>query len=95
MADLDKLANEIANRLENNSFAIVEALFNSGIYEEQILAVKILGKICKNDPIKSLNLIKRFTKKISDWAVCDTLATQGIRKIAKIQKKKFLNSLKD
>lgn len=87
---LDKLA----NRFKNNDFAIVEALWNSGIFEEKIRAAKIFGKICKNNPKKSLSLIKKFTKKISDWAVCDTLAIQGIRKIAKIQQKEIFKLAK-
>ena len=61
------------------------------IYEEQLLAAKILGKICKNNPERSLNLIKKFTKGIFDWSVCDTLATQGIKGIAKIRQREILN----
>ena len=51
------------------------------------MAAKILGKICKKDPEKTLRLVEKFSKEISDWVVCDTLATQGIRKIAKIRQK--------
>ena len=85
--------NELVNRFQGD-FSIVEALWKAGIYEEQILAAKILGKICKNDPKKSLNLIKKLTEEISDWAVCDTLATQGVRKIAKIQQKELFELAK-
>jgi len=81
--------NDLANRFKGGGFRIVEALWKSGIFEEQLLAAKILGKICKSNPEKSLSLIKKFVKEISDWAVCDTLATQGIRKIAKIKQKEI------
>jgi len=54
-----------------------------------LLATKILGRICKKDPGKTIKLIKKFSKDISDWAVCDTLATQGVRKIAKIKQKEI------
>ena len=46
-----------------------------------------MGKICKKDPEKTLELIKKFVDDIVDWAVCDTLAIQVIRPIAKIKQK--------
>jgi 3-methyladenine DNA glycosylase AlkD len=36
-----------------------------------------------------LKIIKKFSKEISDWAVCDTLATQGIRGIIKGEQKEI------
>jgi len=36
-----------------------------------------------------LKLVKKFVKDIVDWAVCDTLATQGIRPITKIKQKEI------
>ncbi len=58
--------------------------------EEKILAAKILGKICKKNPKLTLNLINEFTHNIENWAVCDTLATQAVRPIAKIKQKEIL-----
>lgn len=81
--------NEIAKKIEEADFDLVEKLWRSGVYEERLLATKIIGKICKKDAEKTLKLIKKFSKDISDWAVCDTLATQGIRKIAKIEQKEI------
>ena len=31
---------------------------------------------------QAVGTVKNAVEKVSDWAVCDTLATQGIRKIA-------------
>jgi len=81
--------NDLANRFKNGGFELVEALWKSCIYEEQLLAAKILGKICKENPDRTINFIKNNINGITDWAVCDTLATQGIRKIAKEKQKEL------
>lgn len=81
--------NKIISRYKSGGFKLVEELWKSGYFEERILAAKILGKICKKDPEKTLDLIKNFVDDIADWAVCDTLATQGIRPIAKIKQKEI------
>lgn len=81
--------NELVKRIKEPDFELVEKLWRSGIFEEKLLASKILGKICKKNPEEALKLIKRFSKSISDWAVCDTLATQGIRKIVKLRQKEI------
>ncbi len=82
--------NKITSKYVSGGFKLVEELWKSGYLEERILAAKILGKICKKDPEKTLNLIKKFVNNIVDWAVCDTLATQGLRPIAKIKQKDIL-----
>lgn len=61
---------------------MAEALWQAGAFEERLLAAKLLGSSCKKDPDKAVRLAKRFASGISDWAVCDTLATQGLRGIA-------------
>ena len=82
--------NKLAAKYSSAGFELVEELWNSGALEEQLLASKILGKICKKDPERTLKIIKKFSKGISDWAVCDTLATQGIRGIAGLKQKEIL-----
>ena len=59
-----------------------------------MLAAKILGKVCKKDPKKTIELIQQFSSDISDWAVCDTLGTQGVRGIAKIKQNEIFNLAK-
>jgi len=81
--------NEIVKKIKEPDFDLVERLWKSEYFEEKLLASKILGKICKKNPEKTLKLIKKLSKDISDWAVCDTLACHGIRKIVIIKQKEI------
>ena len=81
--------NKIVSKYVSGGFKLVEELWRGSYLEERILAAKILGKICKKDPEKTMELIKNFVNYIEDWAVCDTLATQGIRPISKIKQKEI------
>jgi 3-methyladenine DNA glycosylase AlkD len=81
--------NKLVKQIKEPDFGLIEKLWKSGIFEERLLASKILGKICKTNPTKTLKLIQKFSKDISDWVVCDTLATQGIRKIIKLKQKEI------
>jgi len=81
--------NKIISKYTSGGFKLVEELWKSDYLEEKILAAKILGKICKKDPEKTLELIKKFVDDITDWPICDTLAIQGIRPIAKIKQKEI------
>jgi 3-methyladenine DNA glycosylase AlkD len=81
--------NKIVPEYKSGGFELVKELWKSGYLEERILAAKILSKICKKDPELTLNLINKFVDDIADWAVCDTLAAQGIRPIAKIKQKEI------
>jgi len=76
------LLNQLAKEHSEGGFELAEALWKSGSFEERLLAAKLLGSSCKKDPGKALSLAKKFACEISDWAVCDTLATQGLRGIA-------------
>lgn len=76
------ILNSIAKEIEKPDFKLVKELWRSGSLEERLLAAKILGRIANEDREKTLKLVEGFSKDISNWAVCDTLATQGIRKIA-------------
>jgi len=81
--------NKIVSKYKSGGFKLVERLWKSGYLEERILAAKILGKICKQNPELTLKLINKFVNDIIDWAVCDTLATQGIKPIASIKQKEI------
>jgi 3-methyladenine DNA glycosylase AlkD len=87
--------NKIVKEIKEPNFELIRKLWKSGAFEERLLAAKILGGTCKKDPEKTLKLIKKFSKDISDWAVCDTLATQGIRKIVKEKEKEIFNLSKE
>lgn len=81
--------NKLAIKYKSGGYELVADLWAAKSFEEKLLAVKILGKICKKDPEKTLRFIKSFSKKIYDWAVCDTLGTQGVRGIVKIKQKEI------
>lgn len=81
--------NEIMRKIKEPDFELCEKLWQSGFFEERLLAAKILGKICPTDPKKTLRLIQKFSRDIEDWCVCDTLAMQGIRRIAAAEQKEI------
>jgi hypothetical protein len=59
--------------------------------EEKILAGKLLGKIAKQDPQRTLQLVKKFSAEITNWAVCDTLGMQALKPLTVTHQKKFLH----
>ncbi|MDP2820895.1 MAG: DNA alkylation repair protein [bacterium] len=81
--------NLIAKKIKEPSFDLVEKLWGSGYFEEKILGCKILAKISDKNPLKTLKFIKKLSRKISDWAVCDTLGSQSIKKISKANQKEI------
>src|SRR3954470_3047004 len=74
--------NKIAKQSAGGGLPLVRALWTSQAFEERLLAAKILGAICKKDPDTALKFIGAAARDITDWPVCDTLATQGVRAIA-------------
>lgn len=85
--------NRLALKYKNVEFDLIEELWKAGAFEEKLLAAKIMGKICKRNPKKTIKLIKKFAKEIADWAVCDTLATQAIKGITKIKQKEIVENV--
>ncbi|MDO8639561.1 MAG: DNA alkylation repair protein [bacterium] len=81
----------ICKKIINPTFDLTRELWQGEYVEEKILAAKILNKIGKNDPQRTIELLEKFSKTISDWAVCDTLAMQGVNKISKIKQKEIFN----
>lgn len=81
--------NEMAKKYKEGGFDLVNELWSSGAFEEKILAAKMLGLICKKDLDTSLKLVTRFSKDISDWAVCDSLGMQSLKPIAKLKQKEI------
>jgi 3-methyladenine DNA glycosylase AlkD len=75
--------NELALQYKNGGFELIEELWKAGAWEEKVLAVKILGKIAKKDPERSLKLVELFAKNIGNWAVCDAIGMQGLKPILK------------
>jgi 3-methyladenine DNA glycosylase AlkD len=79
--------NDLASQFKKGGFELVEALWKAGALEEKILAIKMLGKIAKKDPERSLKLVKLFAKNIGNWAVCDAIGMQGLKPILKTHQK--------
>jgi 3-methyladenine DNA glycosylase AlkD len=77
------LLNDLAQQFKFGGFELAEELWKAGALEEKILAVKMLGKIAKKDPERSLKLIQFFAKNIGNWAVCDAMGMQGLKPILK------------
>ena len=80
---LAKINPMISTWAKNITFDDVIALWEDGKTESRIIAAKLLGRLGRKDPDKTLNLIKTFSKDLKDWATTDTLATQGVRGIIK------------
>ena len=76
------LLNLIVKEHREGGFDLAEALWNSGAFEEKLIAAKLLGSSCKKNPERALTLAKKFAAQVSDWAVCDTLGMQGVKGIA-------------
>jgi 3-methyladenine DNA glycosylase AlkD len=75
--------NELAARYKSGGFDLIEVLWKAGALEEKVLAVKILGKIAKKDPDRSLKMVQLFAQNIGNWAVCDAIGMQGLKPILK------------
>ena len=81
--------NELAQQYKAGGFDLIEEIWNAGALEEKLLAVKILGKIAKKDPERSLKTIELFATNIGNWAVCDTMGMQGLKPIVKTHQKEI------
>src|SRR5678816_2080014 len=82
--------NIMAKKYKEGGFDLVKELWDSGAFEERLLAAKLLNVICKKDPSLSLKLVGSFSKDISNWAVCDAVGMQSLKPVAKkIQKEIF------
>jgi 3-methyladenine DNA glycosylase AlkD len=75
--------NDLAKKYKSGGFELVMELWQSGAYEEKILAAKMLKEVCRKNPDQALKLVANFSKEITDWAVCDTLGMQSLKPVAK------------
>ena len=81
--------NEIAKVAKDGGFELIEQLWEAGAYEERMLAAKTLHKVAKKDPEKAIALVKKYSKAIDNWALCDTLGMQSLKAINKIRSKEI------
>lgn len=75
--------NIMAKKYREGGFDLVKELWNSGAFEEKLLAGKMLNVISKKDPMRALGLVTSFTNDISDWAVCDCVGMQSLKPVSK------------
>jgi 3-methyladenine DNA glycosylase AlkD len=73
----------LSKQFKSGGFELIKTLWDAGALEEQILAVKILQKIAKQDAKRSLQLIRHFAPGINNWAVCDAVGMQALQTIRK------------
>ncbi len=81
--------NEMAAQYKGGGFELVEELWKAGALEEKVMAVKIVGKIAKKDPARSLKFVELFAENIGNWAVCDAIGMQGLKPILKTHQKEI------
>ena len=79
--------NLLAKKYKEGGFELVKELWNSGAFEEKLLAAKMLNVICKKDTALSLKLVASFSKDISNWAECDAVGMQALKPVAKKMQK--------
>ena len=80
------MLNVLAKKYKEGGFDLIKELWDSGAFEERLLAAKLLNVICKKDPLLSLELVADFSKDISNWAVCDAVGMQSLKPEASSQK---------
>ena len=78
--------NALIKECRPGGFALVEALWKAGAFEERLLAAKLLGALARQDPPRAIAFITGASPDLPDWGVCDTLGTQGVRKIARAER---------
>lgn len=81
--------NELAIKYKGGGFDLAEELWKAGALEEKVLAIKLLDKIAKKDPERSLKMVQLFAKNIGNWAVCDAIGMQGLKPILKTHQKEI------
>jgi len=87
--------NALAKQYRDGGFPLVRELWRAGAFEERLLATKLLGIIAKKDPNETLRLLRTFSHDLSDWATCDTLATQAIRPLVKDHRRELFDIAKE
>ncbi len=74
--------NKVIQKIKELEPKLIFLLWNSNYFEEKILAIKLFKKVPKKYQNEIYKKIPDISKNITDWAVCDTLAIQGLREIA-------------
>lgn len=73
--------NNLAKQYKDADVKLIQNLWKEDVYEERILAAKLIGKIAKKKPEDALALVKKLSVDINNWALCDTLGMQSLKPI--------------
>lgn len=86
MPVINEIAREINAEFKQDkdvAIALAERLCSTTFPETQILAAKILEKSGKKNAALTLKIVKQFSEKINNWAVCDAFGMQACKGIVK------------
>ncbi len=75
--------NTLLKAIKPGSFELIDALWNTGIYEARMIAVKLLEWQSKTDPERGIATVIRFGPEIDNWAICDTIGMKSLKKLNK------------
>jgi len=68
-------------RHPEGAFALVERLWSHGSREERVIAAKVLERLGKREPERTLEVAASFVGDIRNWEECDQLACFGLRNV--------------
>lgn len=77
--------------IKPGSFALIDELWDSGIYEARMLAVKLLEWQSKTNPERGIATVMRFAPEINNWAICDTIGMKSLKKLNKKYPERILS----
>lgn len=78
---LNRISSELAKHIKGKdevAHNLLKYLWKTNSYEERIIVSKVIGKLIKKNPQLWVDFIIDVVPDITNWAVCDTLATQGL-----------------
>ena len=71
--------NELAKNYKSGGLELARKLWDSGAYEERMLAAKIIGKSARKNPARAIEMVKDIAGDIDNWAICDTIGMQSLK----------------
>jgi 3-methyladenine DNA glycosylase AlkD len=75
------LVNQLAQAYKKEGLELAAGLWQSGWFEEKILALKIMERMAKKDPDNAIALFKKMAAGIDNWAVCDAMGMQSLKQL--------------
>jgi 3-methyladenine DNA glycosylase AlkD len=82
--------NVIAQQFTAGGLPLAQKLWALGAFEERLIAAKIVGRVAAKDRDSVFAFVQTSIADLRDWAVCDTLATQGVRRILITKREELL-----